>query len=473
MENTNFCIPKEENGSINGLLNEFKPHNKAIYTFTITPDRKYVITGSLDKSIKVWKLETGDLHKNIDGHEDEITCIDLSSDGSRIVSGSEDKSIKLWKLETGNLMRNFTDHTGAIFDVLITPNDDYIISTSEDKTAKITKWSTKKIIRTFKEENSGLKSIAISPDGKSLAISSGKVIYVWDWGEIEPKYKVEGHRFAISSIKICPKGEYLVSGSLDKTIKIWNLNTGDLIKTLKGHKGGINSIAISYDRRYIASGSGDKTVTVWDTINGKTYGPLLHESFVQCVKFVPNSYLVVGADYNGSVRIWDFLGECIDLKSGLRKGDSYTDISEDFSKNLTIFISYATSDTNIYEIQRIANILSNSYPDIEKVLFWEENMDDDIYIYMNDNLAIADVILVFCSKNANESEAVRTEWMVAHKMKKKIIPVFINEEFIPPLLTTKLGVQYKTNNLKEFIQDLYSLIKKKTKPGRKKIIKYK
>ncbi|MBY9005357.1 MAG: TIR domain-containing protein [Candidatus Lokiarchaeota archaeon] len=467
MKNANFCLPKDETIAIPGLLKEYKPHNKAIYTFSITPDRKYVITGSLDKSIKIWNLETGDLYHKIDGHDDEITCLDLSSDGSRIVSGSEDNSVKLWKLDTGNLMRNFTDHEGAIFDVLITPNDDYIISTSEDNTAKIIKWNTKRIIRSLKEEDSGLKAITISPNGKFLAISSGKNIYVWNWGETDPKYKINAHKFAICSIKICPKGEYLVSGSLDKTIKIWNLETGDLMKSLKGHKGGINSISISHDRRYIASGSGDKTVIIWDTINGKIFGPFTHESYVQCVRFIPDSYLVIGADYNGSVRVWDFLGGCIDLKSGLQRFGSYTDIAEDFSRGLTIFISYATSDTNMYEIQRVANILSTSYPDIEKVLFWEEYMDDDIYVYMNDNLAVTDVVVVFCSKNANESEAVRTEWMVAHKMKKKIIPVFIKEEFIPPLLTTKLGVQYKTNNLKEFIQDLYSLIKKKTKPIRK------
>ena len=132
MENINFCIPKDETTPITGLLKEYRPHNKAIYRFSITPDRKYVVSGSLDKSIKIWNLETGDLFHNIDGHDDEITSLDLSSDGSRIVSGSEDSTVKLWKLDTGNLMRNFTFHEGAIFDVLITPNDEYIISTSED-----------------------------------------------------------------------------------------------------------------------------------------------------------------------------------------------------------------------------------------------------------------------------------------------------------------------------------------------------
>ncbi|MFX1394401.1 MAG: hypothetical protein ACFFAH_12615, partial [Promethearchaeota archaeon] len=67
------------------------------------------------------------------------------------------------------------------------------------------------------------------------------------------------------------------------------------------------------------------------------------------------------------------------------------------------------------------------------------------------------------SKNANESEAVRTEWMAALKMKKKLIPIFEKEADIPPLLTTKLGLHINPNDLKGFVHELYSLIKKKTK----------
>ena len=90
-------------------------------------------------------------------------------------------------------------------------------------------------------------------------------------------------------------------------------------------------------------------------------------------------------------------------------------------------------------------------------------MDDDIYVYMNDNLAKADVVLVFCSENSNKSDAVRAEWMAAHKMKKKLVPIFEDENDIPPLLTTKLGIQFKTNNVKGFVQELHTLIQKKTK----------
>jgi len=128
--------------------------------------------------------------------------------------------------------------------------------------------------------------------------------------------------------------------------------------------------------------------------------------------------------------------------------------------NIKIFISYATVDSNYFRVSNIANLLTEN-PDIEKVFYWEEDLKDDIYEYMNQNLAKCDILLIFCSANANQSGPVQMEWQAALKIKKKIIPVFINESDIPPLLSTKLGVQFITNDIKKTADQIYQLILKK------------
>ena len=133
---------------------------------------------------------------------------------------------------------------------------------------------------------------------------------------------------------------------------------------------------------------------------------------------------------------------------------------EELKKPIKVFISYATPDSKKFEIPIIATNLTK-YPLMEMVLYWEEDLHDDIYDYMDTNLGKCDIFLLFCSPNALKSGAVKMEWQAALKIKKKIIPVFKKEEDIPPLLSTKLGVQFSENDIDGTIKRIYDLILKK------------
>ncbi|GAH00747.1 unnamed protein product, partial [marine sediment metagenome] len=127
---------------------------------------------------------------------------------------------------------------------------------------------------------------------------------------------------------------------------------------------------------------------------------------------------------------------------------------------IKIFISYATTDSEYFQISRITNELTK-YPEIEKILYWEEDLKDDIYNYMNTNVGACDVFILFCSPNALRSEAVQMEWQAALKIKKKIIPIFIEEKDIPPLLSNKLGVVFNEEDFNKTIEKIHKLILKK------------
>ena len=130
-------------------------------------------------------------------------------------------------------------------------------------------------------------------------------------------------------------------------------------------------------------------------------------------------------------------------------------------KGIIIYVSYSTKDSNKYKIADISEELTKMIK-IHDVLYWEEDMKDDIYRYMNDNIKKCDIMLLFCSQNALNSEAVTMEWQAALKIKKKIIPVFTNEKEIPALLSTKLGVFFDKDNINDTITKLYNLILKKS-----------
>lgn len=127
---------------------------------------------------------------------------------------------------------------------------------------------------------------------------------------------------------------------------------------------------------------------------------------------------------------------------------------------IKIFISYATADSEHFQIPSITKEL-RKYPEIERILYWEEDLKDDIYDYMNTNIGTCDIFLLFCSPNALRSESVQMEWQAALKIKKKIIPVFMKEEDVPPLLSTKVGVVFNEKAFDETIKRIYRRTLKK------------
>jgi len=135
-------------------------------------------------------------------------------------------------------------------------------------------------------------------------------------------------------------------------------------------------------------------------------------------------------------------------------------ISKKGGNNIVIFISYATEDAEIFKIKQIARSL-RSKEGIENVLYWQEHMEDNIIKYMNDNLGKCDVMILFCTENALNSIPVEKEWTAADALNKPIIPVFTDLMYIPPLLSSRLGVEFNFNDMEWNVRELYNLILKK------------
>jgi len=104
-----------------------------------------------------------------------------------------------------------------------------------------------------------------------------------------------------------PDGTRIVSGSIDKTMRVWDALSGnEVISPLHGHKGSVQSVAFSPDGTRIVSGSSDRTVRVWDTVSGNEIIPPLrgHDNWVQSVAFSPDGTLIVSSD-DKTMLVWN------------------------------------------------------------------------------------------------------------------------------------------------------------------------
>jgi hypothetical protein len=140
--------------------------------------------------------------------------------------------------------------------------------------------------------------------------------------------------------------------------------------------------------------------------------------------------------------------------------ESTGEIRASIPHDMLVFVSYATKDAKLFKIREIAETLT-SYNEIKDVLYWQEDMKDNIIEYMDRNLGKCDVMLLFCSPNALKSIPVKKEWTAADSMNIPIIPVFIKAKYIPPLLSSRLGIEFDPFDLQNSIEEIYNLIMKK------------
>ncbi len=82
-------------------IRTFDGDSGGVAAIAVTPDGRYVVSGSLDKTLKLWDLETGALIRTFEGHAHQVLAVSVTPDGAHVVSGSRDHTVKLWDLETG------------------------------------------------------------------------------------------------------------------------------------------------------------------------------------------------------------------------------------------------------------------------------------------------------------------------------------------------------------------------------------
>lgn len=139
-------------------------------------------------------------------------------------------------------------------------------------------------------------------------------------------------------------------------------------------------------------------------------------------------------------------------------------ITNCFTKSFNIFLSYATKDSKYFAISEIAKRLE-TFPEIDKVFYWETESGEDIVDYMNRTLQISQIFILFCTRNSEKSKAVKSEWESAYQLRQKnqmkIIPICEKQKFVPALLMPILNVEFIKDNFDTFIDNLHSEILRK------------
>eukprot|EP01052_Picozoa_sp_SAG31_P052751 SAG31_NODE_13172_length_887_cov_5.435279_1_plen_193_part_01 len=108
-----------------------------------------VISGSADRSVKIWDAATGECLQTLQGHTDWVKSVCFLAGGEKIVSGSRDSLVKIWDAATGECLQTLRGHTSDVNSVCFSAGGEKIVSGSGDGSVKIWDAATGECLQTL------------------------------------------------------------------------------------------------------------------------------------------------------------------------------------------------------------------------------------------------------------------------------------------------------------------------------------
>jgi WD40 repeat protein len=186
-----------------------------------SPDGKQVVSGSFDKTVRLWDTATGAALQTLTGHWGSVRSVVFSPDGKQVVSGSGDWTVRLWDAVTGAELQTLKGHSDSVRLVGFSPDGKQVVSASDDETVRLWDAMTGEVLQTLEGHSDSTGSVAFWPDDdntRTLFVSSnwvmeGKLNLLW----LPPLYRATCHDI---------RNEAIVLGHSSGRVSILRLKEG-------------------------------------------------------------------------------------------------------------------------------------------------------------------------------------------------------------------------------------------------------
>ncbi|OXB65184.1 hypothetical protein ASZ78_005300 [Callipepla squamata] len=344
-----------------------RPHKDAVYHACFSRDRQRIASCGADKTLQVFKAESGERLLEISAHDDEILCCTFSADDKYVATCSADKKVKLWDVNSANELKTIeikdffrnADEQQDDVEVLVkccswSRSGDVILVVAKNKlllfdvttcdlltqviishhstiqycdfcagdelvavalshcSVELINGNTDSIIIQTEPQESLICCCCLSEDLKFAAFGQENgAIKVWNW-QLNECVFLRGHKEAIKDFALLENSK-LLSWSFDGTVKIWSFESSSVLHELRGHEACVRCSAFSPNNKLLATGDDKGDIRIWDILTGKLLhfcssvtvdeGEPTHGGWVTDLSFSPDSKMLVSS--GGYLKWWD------------------------------------------------------------------------------------------------------------------------------------------------------------------------
>jgi len=172
-----------------------------------------------------------------------------------------------------------------------------------------------KFVAALHGHNGWVTQIATTTEVPNMFVSASRdnTLLVWNLNPETNTWfarrSLVGHSHFVSDVVISSDGQFALSSSWDRTLRLWDLNQGVTTRRFVGHTGDVLSVAFSTDNRQIVSASRDRTIKLWNTLADCKYTITDdgHSEWVSTVRFSPSpsNPVIVSAGWDKKVKVWN------------------------------------------------------------------------------------------------------------------------------------------------------------------------
>ncbi|GAB6019900.1 hypothetical protein CHUAL_001435 [Chamberlinius hualienensis] len=231
---TSSCSVKIYSTITREPISTLSKFRETAYGATFRRDGKLVAAGGEEGKVRVFEVESKSIIREFNGHTSAVHLSKFTNDCIHLLSFGDDKKIVVWDVPGETAIHSFTDHKDYVRAGTVSKSsNDIFISGSYDHSVKMFDLRAKKSVLSV-DHGAPVESVLLFPSGGVFVSSGGEMMKVWDIsGSGKLLASVSTHHKLITCLSFASQYKKILSGSLDRHVKIYDTSTYQVCHTLE------------------------------------------------------------------------------------------------------------------------------------------------------------------------------------------------------------------------------------------------